>query len=75
MAAAPASSAASATLTEPNTLVLTPSVQFSSRIGHVLQRRGVEHDRPAANSAQMLRIARAVAHVGDDAVDRGLAAR
>ena len=31
MAPAPASTAASATFTEPNTLVFTPSVQFRSR--------------------------------------------
>ena len=36
IADAPAAAAASATLTEPNTLVLTPSSQFCSRIGTCL---------------------------------------
>ena len=44
IAAAPAAAAASATLTEPKTLVLTPSSQFSLEQRHVLERGGMKDD-------------------------------
>ena len=49
-----------------------PSVQSLLEIGHMLQGGGVEHD-VRRERADHLAHALAVAHVGDDAVDAGVA--
>ena len=64
IAAAPAAAAASATLTEPKTLVLTPSSQFASEQRHVLERRGMKHDVGLELGHQPEQ-AGAIANIGD----------
>ena len=71
MAAAPAAAAASATLIEPNTLVLMPSSQSVSSSGTCLS-AAAWNTMSGLNCGDQRHDARAVAHVGEAAGNLGL---